>query len=397
MTPWTPARCDVAIVGAGPAGLVAAIAGRKLGLDVALFEQASEITRVGGGIALHSNGLRVLDALDLLDGFEHLVHPLERATIESPDGRVLTALDYRTLAIPQNRIAVALRADLQAHLFAAAQRAGVSVSLGRRCTAIEPTGTGIGLRLAGATEEADVVVGADGIRSVVREALGLQARCRPTGEAALRGVSPRQLARPMIREVWLPDGRRFGVAPLPRGRTYFYCSVPLGQWPEIRARGLSEWIESWRQHVPDVIDLLGAVRDWDAVSYDELQDVTLGRWRRGPGFLVGDAAHAMTPDLGQGANSAMVDGLVLMRLLGASDDLDEVGRRYQRLRRLFVRRLQLASRQVSRLASWSSATGLFARRALFAPARLAPLARRGALLAAGWHRAEEPYLRPLRS
>jgi len=201
----------------------------------------------------------------------------------------------------------------------------------------------------------------------------------------------------MARELWLPDGRRFGVAPLPGRRTYFYCSVPPGRWPEIRAHGLGEWIESWRPHVPDAVDLLGAVADWDAVSYDELQDVALGRWWRGRGFVVGDAAHAMTPDLGQGANSAMVDGLVLMRLVAAGGSAGEIGRRYQRLRRRFVRRLQLASRQIGRLASWSSPAGRLARRALLAPARLAPLARRGALLAAGWRRAEEPYLRPLRS
>jgi len=92
----------IAVVGAGPAGLVAAIAGRKLGLDVALFEQAPEIGRVGGGIGLQSNGLRVLAALDLLDGFEPRIQALQHVTVETPDGRVLTAVDYRALEIPQS-------------------------------------------------------------------------------------------------------------------------------------------------------------------------------------------------------------------------------------------------------------------------------------------------------
>jgi 2-polyprenyl-6-methoxyphenol hydroxylase-like FAD-dependent oxidoreductase len=101
--------------------------------------------------------------------------------------------------------------------------------------------------------------------------------------------------------------------------------------------------------------VLGAVRDWSRVNYDEPVEVQARWWCRPPVFLVGDAAHAMTPYLGQGANSALVDALVLSRLLAAEfqgrGDLAAVGRRYQVVRRRFTRLLQTSSRRQGDLAT----------------------------------------------
>src|SRR4029077_5924988 len=113
------------------------------------------------------------------------------------------------------------------------------------------------------------------------------------------------------------------------------------------------WIDGWRAVSPEAAEILGAVPDWSQVSYDELQEVTVRRWWSGGCFLLGDAAHAMAPNLGQGANSAMVDALVLVRLLhetlGGGGSPRAVGRRYEAVRRPFVRRVQSASRVMSRV------------------------------------------------
>jgi 2-polyprenyl-6-methoxyphenol hydroxylase-like FAD-dependent oxidoreductase len=390
----------IAIVGAGPAGLTAAIAARRLGLEAIVYEQAETLGHVGGGIAIQSNGQRVLAALDLLAAFEPHMVAARTIIVEGPGGRRYGALDYGALRAPFPRFAVVLRADLQLYLLHAARREGVRIELGRRCTGMVRQQGRVGLRFAdGSGAECSVVLGADGVNSTVRASAAFPSAPRAVGQAALRGVAERPTASGLVREIWLDDGRLFGIAPLPHRRTYFYCSASEG-WRDVAERGVGPWLDGWRTALPEAAEVLGAVSDWSRVSYDELREVRVSRWWDGACFLLGDAAHAMTPNLGQGANSAMVDALVLVRLLHATLDaggtLDDVGRRYQATRRPFVRRIQLASRAMCRIASWRSPGARLARRAFMAlgdlTGRIAPVGQR---LAAGINPAEERYLTPV--
>jgi 2-polyprenyl-6-methoxyphenol hydroxylase-like FAD-dependent oxidoreductase len=187
------------------------------------------------------------------------------------------------------------------------------------------------------------------------------------------------------------------MAPLPAGRTYFYCSAPVGRWGETVA-SVGSWIESWRVAHPEAGDVLAAVEDWGRVVYDELYEVRAPRWSAGRCFLLGDAAHAMMPNLGQGANSAMVDALVLVRLLAASDGaVDDVGRRYEAIRRSFVGRIQTASRVAARVGTWRAPVARLLRRGMVALGQVGErFGQTGLHLAAGLNRAEEPYLQPFR-
>jgi 2-polyprenyl-6-methoxyphenol hydroxylase-like FAD-dependent oxidoreductase len=395
-------RARLAVVGAGPAGLTAAIAARRLGLEAVLYEQAPELGRVGGGIAIQSNGQRVLAALELLSGFEARMETARTFVIEGPGGRPYSRIDYGALRAPFPRFAVVLRADLQQHLLHAAERDGVRIELERRCTAVVRDRSATGLRFAdGTAAECSVVLGADGVRSAIRTTAGFAGIPRPVGEAALRGVVDRPATPGLAREIWLDDGRLFGIAPLPARRTYFYCSAPLGRWSDT-VEHVQPWIESWRGAHHEAADILAAVDDWTRVSYDELSEVHAPRWSGDGCFLLGDAAHAMTPNLGQGANSAMVDALVLVRVLRATLDaggsLDDVGRRYDAIRRPFVRRIQVASRVLCRVASWRSPSVRFVRRGMFALGEVTErLTQTGLRLGAGLNPTEERYLGPLGS
>jgi 2-polyprenyl-6-methoxyphenol hydroxylase-like FAD-dependent oxidoreductase len=390
----------IAIVGAGPAGLTAAIVARRLGLEAVVYEQAPELARVGGGIAIQNNGQRVLDAVGLLAGFAGRMATAHMIAIEGPGARRYATLDYGALHVPFPRFAVVLRADLQEHLLLGAESAGVRVEFGRRCTDVARQGNDIALRFAdGSAQESSVVLAADGVNSAVRAGCDFGGVPRTIGEAALRGVVERPTAGGIVREIWLDDGRLFGIAPLSQDRTYFYCSAPLGRWHET-ARDVGPWIDGWRAAVPEAGEILGAVSDWTSVSYDQLREVTARRWWGGGCFLLGDAAHAMAPNLGQGANSAMVDALVLVRLLhaalGGDASLDDVGRRYQAVRRPFVRRVQAASRVMSHVARWRSPAARLARRSILAVGELAErVVPAGLRLAAGHNPREESYLAPL--
>jgi 2-polyprenyl-6-methoxyphenol hydroxylase-like FAD-dependent oxidoreductase len=142
---------------------------------------------------------------------------------------------------------------------------------------------------------------------------------------------------------------------------------------------------------------LGAVRDWSRVNYDEPLQVQARQWYRPPVFLVGDAAHAMTPYLGQGANSALVDALVLSRLLAQElqghGDLAAVGRRYAAIRGRFTRLVQASSHRQGNLATLGWAPARWLRDHLLPLlADAGWLQRRSALLTAGFNPAEQELL-----
>ena len=392
-------RGRIAVVGAGPAGLTAALAGRLLGLDVHVYEQAPDFKRIGGGIMLHSNGLRVLESLGALDSFAPYMRLTQKAHLMTSDGRRLAGSNLAEIAVPHNETAIVLRYQLQEHLLAATERAGVRPHFDHRLTSVTTADGGAVLRFADGSEEtADVVVAADGMHSAVRESLGLPAKRVAIGEAYLRGVAAVRTPESDIREIWAPDGRRFGICPLPGDETYFFCTAPLGRWQETVANHLPEWIESWADYGPEVLNLLRNVPDWSRVNYSELHEVRMPRWHRPPVFVTGDAAHAMTPNLGQGANSSMVDSLVLMRMLaengGAS--LSDVAERHEVVRRKYVTKVQSTARQAGQMAQWTSRPGRWARETFFRLADRFGFVRRSMLRTlVGHNPADEPYLTPL--
>jgi 2-polyprenyl-6-methoxyphenol hydroxylase-like FAD-dependent oxidoreductase len=392
-------RSSIAVVGAGPAGLTAALVLRRLGLQVTVFEQAKDFGRIGGGIVLHDNGQRVLQALGLLEGFRPHLQPCPVIAVELCGGRVLGSADFGRVAPPLRHLpAVVLRHRLQQHLLAAAGAAGVQVRFGQRVLAAHPAGDGAVLGLAdGASQPAGIVLACDGAGSATRASLRLPTRRRRLRRAYLRGVAELGWQQPQIRERWYPDGRLFGTAPLPDARTYFWCTAPLGRWPQTLQDGLQHWIASWAGCHPAAPVVLGAVGDWRRVNYDQPLQVQARRWCRPPVFLVGDAAHAMTPYLGQGANSALVDALVLGRLLAQElhgrGDLAAVARRYQAIRGRFTRLVQTGSRRQGDLATLGWAPARWLRDHLL-PLLASPswLQRRSALLTAGFNPAEQELL-----
>jgi salicylate hydroxylase len=394
-------RSSIAIVGAGPAGLTAALALRRLGLEITVFEQAEDFRRIGGGIVLHDNGQRVLAALGLLEGFRPQLQPCPVIAAERGDGRVLGAVEFGRFSPPLRHLpAVVLRHQLQEHLLGATRAAGVEVRFGHRVVSVSAAGDAAALRFAdGASERAGVVLACDGAGSATRASLRLPARRRHLRRAYLRGVVDLGWPQPRIRERWYPDGRIFGTAPLPGARTYFYCTAPLGRWPHTLQAGLDEWIASWAGHDPQPPAILAAVPDWRRVNYDEPVEVQARRWFHPPVFLVGDAAHAMTPYLGQGANSALVDAQVLSRLLAQElhghGDLETVGRRYEAVRSRFTRLVQVSSRRQGDLATLGWAPARWLRdHVLPMLAATGWLQRRSALLTAGFSRAEQELLSP---
>src|SRR5438128_2902320 len=157
-------RNQIAIIGAGPAGLVAALAAHKLGFDVRVFEQAPDFAKLGGGIMIHSNGQRVLEALGLLASFEPQIVFVSQGLIQGIGERLMSKPDFSELDVPFNRVAVVWRYQLQEHLLEAARDSGVEIYFNHRLENLHIVDGRAHLIFEnGEAAEAEVVIAADGV------------------------------------------------------------------------------------------------------------------------------------------------------------------------------------------------------------------------------------------
>lgn len=349
---------DLGVIGAGPAGLACAIAARHAGFEVSVFEQADDIRSGGVGITIATNGLRALDRLSLLDDFFKVAQRLTRARVETADGTTLLTLDYEESGGPLSCFAGVARTDLYRLLYQAATASGVRFSMPKRCVFAGPGGE---VRFEdGETRRFDVVVGADGVNSCVRETLGLRSTRRPAGGAVLQWIAQMTLPDSITREIWAADGSAALLVPISGGRTHCAFTAPP-RWEAVVSTGVDEWLASWRDYPDEVLSALSSVRDWAGVRHDEVVEVVARPWHRGSTVIIGDAAHAMAPWAGQGASTAMVDALMLIDQLARASSVDDALSTYEKGRRREVTRFQRFARTGASVRRWSSRYKRFVR------------------------------------
>jgi 2-polyprenyl-6-methoxyphenol hydroxylase-like FAD-dependent oxidoreductase len=302
------------VVGGGIAGLASALALTEAGWDVTVLERSEDLTEVGAGVALSRNAVAALGGLGLSDDDVAALGAPTRAegTRRSDGAPILTIPDTAA-----SRAAVALvgvhRGRLHGALLARARAAGVTIETGVRADDVAPGEPGARPAVA-AGRGADLVVGADGVRSATRSALvGLS----PTysGYSSWRAIVPREPQVRTLRQYWGPHAE-FGVMPVSADEAYWYGYVRM---PEGRrfadelgaARGR---FAGWADDVARTIDLTapGALLRHDVYSLPGGAPTYV----RGRVALVGDAAHAFLPTMGQGAATALEDGLCVGLLVG---------------------------------------------------------------------------------
>lgn len=291
------------IAGGGFAGLAAACALASRGWRVRVHERADRLRTAGAGINLYENGLRVLEALGAL----------EEAVRDGARARVRETRDQHDRLLSSHpwgeaRVYGVLRQHLVDALAAAARRAGAEIVSGSEAASATPEGR---LHLSsGKTLEADLVVAADGVNSRLRDSLGLVAHRRFLPDGCVRVLIPK------VRTVEATDGRTIeywsGTRRLlynPCSTTHLYLALTmLHEDQPARALPLRE--EVWQASFPKLAPLIARLAGGEA-RYDRFEYIRLTRWSAGKVAVIGDAAHAIPPNIGQGAGCAMMNALSL--------------------------------------------------------------------------------------
>ncbi|MDL5158242.1 FAD-dependent monooxygenase [Actinomycetospora termitidis] len=341
------------VVGAGLGGLAGAIALARRGWDVSVLERRERAGEVGAGIALWPNGLRALDALGLGDAVRAAGTVEGDGGIRDHRGRWLARTDAAALRRHQgDGVVVVDRPVLHDLLRAAAPPIETDTAV---CS-VDPGGPGPAVvhDVRGRALTADLVVAADGLRSGVRVPFWPEAVPRPTGRTAFRLIADHR--RAAGGETW-GRGDYVGLAPLPGDRTYLYAVVPTAEVPP---RDALPWLRrrlaAWHDPIPAVLDAAASV------AVHELADLRPpSSWHHGRVALLGDAAHAMTPNLGQGAGQAFLDAVVLAQEARADGSgLD----RYEHRRARTARALARRSRRAGQVAGLRSPVAVAARNAM---------------------------------
>jgi 2-polyprenyl-6-methoxyphenol hydroxylase-like FAD-dependent oxidoreductase len=327
------------VVGGGIGGLAAAIGLHRTGWDVTVFERSREPADAGTGLGLWPDAVRALDRLGVGEAIRARARRQGSGALLRADGSTIAVLDADRIAKRGGEPVYLLSRPALLGILAGALPAGV---------------LRYGVEIAAPPDGYDLVVGADGIHSRLRTSLfGDRYAPRYTGATSWRGVVAMDVESGS--ETW-SDGARFGVTPLEPGLTNWYAAVLA---PEGYRGGLDELRErfkDWHDPIPRVLD---RVDEAAMLRYDLLYlDPPLPTFVPGNVALIGDAAHAMTPDLGQGGCQAMIDGVALAEALAGASNVATGLRAYDARRRRPAQRIAAMSRRVGRIAQARRFTAL---------------------------------------
>lgn len=334
----------IAVVGAGIGGLTAALALLRQGFDVTVYEQADELREVGAGLQISANGSRVLAALGVLEAVQELSStPTGKRIRLWNTGQSWTLFDLGPESVERYGFPyfTVHRNDLH-HTLAAAVRALApdAIQLGSKCVGVDQDGQAADIHFAAKpSARCDVVIGADGVHSVIRGKLFGDLPARFTGMVAWRGVIPMErLPEHLVSDVganWVGPGGHVVHYPIRRGELMNFTSVVENQdwktesWscPSTVSAYLADY-PGWHQDVHDYIRAIETPFRWALLAREPMTNWTIGRVT-----LLGDAAHPMLPFMASGASMAIEDGWMLARALTAfGDEIDEALARYQKAR-----------------------------------------------------------------
>jgi 2-polyprenyl-6-methoxyphenol hydroxylase-like FAD-dependent oxidoreductase len=304
------------VVGGGIAGPVAALALRRAGIEATVHEShATTADGIGGGLGIAPNGRAALG----LVGLDRVGAPMNAIVLQNHKGRTITEI--------RQPMQFSWRTDLYRRLYDLALDQGVQIHHGQELAGVRESGTGIRAVFADGTtsEEADILIGADGLRSTVRRLIDPQApEPRYSGLLGFGARVEGAALPPTGDRMYMAFGRRafFGYQTFEDGTGVWFANLPHPYltWKQARQTSNEQWLgvldEAFAQDTFPALDLLRRTPPADLITTGPMEDLPhVPHWHRGRMVLVGDSAHATTPSSGQGASLAAESAVELARAL----------------------------------------------------------------------------------
>lgn len=333
----------VEIAGAGLAGLTAAAAFAKAGWSVRVHEKSSELREIGAGIYLWENGLRALEEIGAYDRVVENGEWVEEPILRDHSGQTLQEEWLRN-----DRLVTVARRHLHRTLVENAQELGVEILTDSQIVRALPNGTIIAAD--GTHYSGDLAIGADGVFSKVRDTLGLRSSLRNLRDGGGRHLITRTSDDPVNStiEQW-NGGRRIGIVPCAPDQTYVFLCCPAD---DLEGRDQTPFRpDSWLESFPEFRSQLERISSDTEGRWAPFHDVTVKSWRSGRTVLIGDAAHGMSPNLGQAACVAMTNAVQLAIAATKTRNLDFALRGWEEKMRPMTDRVQKYSRVYGRVGT----------------------------------------------
>ena len=340
------------IVGAGIGGLAVARALEKIGLDYVVLEQSLQISEVGTGITIWSNGTHCLKNLGLGDQFEEKAFPLRGSTIQNHRGQILAVLDFTDFKDRFGADSVMIhRADLINIL--AKSIPEEKVFLNSKVQSFEEDSKGVTVKLvSGEKIKGDILIGADGIHSIVRKGLDNR-QPRYAGYTCWRGLFPMDKNTSFEKNgiLAMGSGNEFGFAQLNKHTGYWFATALArpDSSKELNLENLKKAFSNWSENIREMIDQTPS----DSIIRNDILDLTPRKnWGLGRHTLLGDSAHGSTPHLAQGGCMALEDALVLAWSLLKNSDEKQALRTFEKKRYARTAAVIRESRFIGKVAHW---------------------------------------------
>jgi 2-polyprenyl-6-methoxyphenol hydroxylase-like FAD-dependent oxidoreductase len=334
-----PGSYRVGIVGLGVAGATAGYLLARDGHRVTVLEQAGQVGPIGAGVLLQVSGQEVLRRLGRLDAVTARAAPIESLYARHTDGRTLIRHVYADYGAGCRAYGVH-RGVLFGALHELLETQPVDVRLGCEVAAREVTAGGdvyLTDKCGGRHGPFDFVLAGDGSRSRLRAALGFRASVTEYDHGTLWVTAPCAAIREHLLQVVRGTRRLFGLLPLGDGLCSMYWGLPVREFAGLKARGLDALKAEILAFSPEAAEVLDGLYDFEQLILTSYRHVCLRQWHDDKALFIGDAAHAMSPHLGQGINLALVDAWRLAACVREAPDPPAAFAAFRRRQRAYVR------------------------------------------------------------
>jgi 2-polyprenyl-6-methoxyphenol hydroxylase-like FAD-dependent oxidoreductase len=348
----------VSIIGAGIGGLTTALTLKQKGINPTVFESASAIKPIGAGIIIANNAMQVFQKLGIHDKIEKSGNKISYMKITDTQLNPISIVDLTPYETKYGVHNIAIhRGDLQKILVDAVGSENINVS--KRLSKIEKKEIFQLTFDDNSIWETKFVIGADGIKSTVREQLFEQSTIRNAKQICWRGICEIDLPKKYhneLNEAW-GKGKRFGFVKISNKKVYWYALANT-KTIKIETVNLKELFEDFHS---DILNIIAATPKI-TIRTSEITDLKpIHKWQDKNVCLIGDAAHATTPNLGQGACQAIEDAYVLGKLLDSGIPFENTFQRYEKLRRKKAHSIVKTSWVVGKMAHIENDFGIWLR------------------------------------